>query len=63
MLTTFSRDITSFKATTLTNSGRSAHYVVLLDSMLCLVMAVVNRHLSHRRFIQSSAENKPEAEA
>lgn len=62
MLATLRRDITSFKATTLTNSGRLAHYVVLLDSKLCLVMAVVNRHLSHPRFIQSSAENKPEGE-
>ncbi len=30
---------------------------MLFDSMLCLVMAALNRDLSDHRFIQSSAEN------
>lgn len=62
MLATFCSDTTSVKATTLTNSGSSAHYVALFDSMLCSVMAALNRDLSDHRFIKSSAENNQQGD-
>lgn len=37
MLVTLCRDLTSLKATSLTYSGRSAHYVLLFDSVLHFV--------------------------
>lgn len=54
MLITLCRALTSLKATTLTYSGRSAHYVLLFDSVLCFV----NGRHRHRRCAQCRAENR-----